>query len=59
MIRRLPGLIEGQIQIQTRGLLIQDARVMMGVGRTGMSQTQFRHADEPGETKACQLPWFY
>lgn len=44
------------IRIQTHGLMIQDGRVMMVVGMTGMSRIRFRHADEAGEATDCQLP---
>lgn len=37
------------MQIQTHGSMKQDARSMMVVGRTSMSQTQFRRVDEAGE----------
>jgi hypothetical protein len=44
------------MQIQTHGSMKQDARSMMVVGRTSMSQTQFRRVDEAGEATDCQLP---
>jgi hypothetical protein len=50
------GLKGAWIQIQTHGLMKQDARAMMVVGMTGMSWTRFRHADEAGEATDCQLP---